>query len=297
MEPVYKNLSTDEWERKIGYLTDMFSDCRLCNHECGADRREGEKGICEEGSTLRIASIQPHFGEEKPLVGRKGSGTVFLSGCSMSCVYCQNWRISQKNEGDLLDVEEMAEKMLYLQNKGCHNINWVTPTHFAPLLVRSLHIASEKGLEIPVVYNTGGYDNVELLKGLEGVVDIYMPDVKYGSDEKADKYSSAPGYWTNIKEGLKIMQEQVGDLKTDENDIAYRGILLRHLVLPGNLADSEKVLGFIKEEVSDNCHVNIMGQYRPAYRSREYGKLSRRVKRKEVEKAREKADEIGLKLI
>lgn len=295
MNSSYLNLSEKEWKKKLGRAKDKLKSCDLCSHNYQVDRLAGEIGNCESGKDIKFSSAMPHFGEERPLVGSKGSGTIFLSNCNLSCVYCQNYQLSQLGQGKAIGSEFIAEKMLELQAKGCHNINWVSPTHFMPQLLEFLRIASDKGLNVPTVYNMGGYDSVETLQLLDNIVDIYMPDMKYGSDENGLKYSQAPNYWDVNKKAVKEMQRQVGDLKTDSEGIAQKGLLIRHLVLPNNVASSEKVLKFIAEEVSQSSYVNIMNQYRPCWKASEHEGLNRRVKRKEYREVVKKACKLGLK--
>ncbi len=243
---------------------------------------------------MKVSSSFAHYGEERPLVGRGGSGTIFLSNCTSKCVYCQNWTISQGEEGKEVSEEEVALSMLFLQRIGCHNINWVSPTHYVPQLVKSLLIAREGGLEIPIVYNTGGYDCEDTIRLLDGIVDIYMPDIKYGSNENGSKYSKVQNYWDVVRKAVKAMHRQVGDLKINERGIAERGLLIRHLVLPNDIAESEKVLEFIAKEISTNSYVNIMDQYRPCHNASKYEELSRPITRREYLKVIEKAVHLGL---
>ncbi|MFB6215615.1 MAG: radical SAM protein [Candidatus Aenigmatarchaeota archaeon] len=294
MKPSYRQLSENRLAEKYRSLRDRLESCDLCGHGCGVNRFEGEEGLCDSSDTLKINSASRHFGEEDPLVGDNGSGTVFVSNCNMSCVYCQNWRISQEGRGRGVTEDRAAEMMLELQDKGCHNINWVSPTHHVPQLVGSLLKARKRGLKVPIVYNTGGYDNPEVIETLGGIVDIYMPDVKYGSNANGEKYSNVDGYWDVVTENLKEMHGQVGDLEKDGRGIAKQGLLIRHLVLPGNISEPRRVLKFIKNEISENSYVNIMGQYRPDYRADDYKKLGRRVRRQEVEDVKEMAEDMGL---
>jgi len=242
----------------------LLSDCIVCPQHCHIDRTRGEHGFCRSGMLPMISSYGPHFGEEPPLVGRNGSGTIFFTNCNMRCVFCQNYDISQCGRGFEISCEELADTMLQLQQRGCHNINFVSPSHFVPQILRSVSIAAGKGLRIPLVYNSGGYDAVDTLRLLDGVVDIYMPDAKYGRDDIALTLSHAPDYTLYMKTALKEMHRQAGDLAV-ENGLAVRGMIIRHLVLPGNLANSEIVMKFIAEELSTDSYVNIMAQYHPAW--------------------------------
>jgi putative pyruvate formate lyase activating enzyme len=242
---------------------------------------------------LTISSYGPHFGEEPEITGRNGSGTIFLTNCNLLCVFCQNYEISHLGYGEEVSVDEAAEIMLSLQSRRCHNINLVTPTHYTPQLVKAISVAAGKGLKLPVFWNCSGYENVETIKLLDGIVDIYKPDVKYSESEPAKKYSNAPDYFERCKEAVREMHRQVGDLKVDERGIAYRGLLIRHLVLPNSLAGSEKVLEFAAE-LSKECYVNIMAQYRPCGRAYEHEELSRRPTSTEYFRVVDYARKLGL---
>lgn len=293
-KPSYLNLiETGELEKKIKELYSILECCELCPRKCHVNRLKGEKGFCRSGSELMISSFGPHFGEEPELVGIHGSGTIFLTNCNLLCVYCQNYEISHLGEGREVSLEEAAGMMLTLQKIGCHNINLVTPTHFSPQLVKAIKIAAEKGLKLPIVWNCSGYENVDVIKILEGVVDIYMPDIKYSNSESARKYSRAPDYFERCKEAVKEMHRQVGDLKVDERGIAYRGLIIRHLVLPNDLAGSEKILEFIASLSKDN-YVNIMDQYMPCWKAIEFKELSRSITASEYLKIIKIAKKLGL---
>jgi putative pyruvate formate lyase activating enzyme len=293
MEALYLKLSKETFEDKVVKLWEKLSSCNLCGWQCNVNRFT-QKGTCNSGITMKVSSSFPHYGEERPLVGRNGSGTVFLSNCTCKCVYCQNWTISQKGEGKEISVEKVAIAMLGLQEIGCHNINWVSPTHYVPQLMKSLLIAKEQGLNIPIVYNTGGYDCSETIKSLKGIVDIYMPDIKYGSNENGWKYSKIPDYWSVVRKAVKEMHSQVGDLKINDAGIAERGLIIRHLVLPFNIAESEKVLEFIAREISTDSYVNIMDQYHPCYKATNYEELKRPIMRNEYQEVIDKAKHLGL---
>ena len=258
-------LETGELEERVEAARKMLTPCRVCPRQCGVDRLADEQGYCRSGLLPVVSSYGPHFGEEPPLVGRHGSGTIFLSGCNMRCIFCQNYEISQGRYGREITCEDLAEMMIDLQDRRCHNINFVSPTHFVPQILEAISLAAEKGLNIPLVYNTGTYDSVETLRLLDEIFDIYMPDAKYGSDKVALSLSDAPGYFGIMKEAILEMQRQVGDLAV-EDGIAVRGLLIRHLVLPDALAGSGEVLAFIADEVSRDAYVNIMDQYRPCGR-------------------------------
>lgn len=288
----YVSLSEEELDKRIEALYGILESCELCSRKCNVNRLEGEKGDCRAGKDLKVASYNPHFGEEDPLVGSKGSGTIFLSNCNLRCVYCQNYEISHMGIGRELTPQTAAKIMMELQNMGCHNINLVTPTQYTPHLVEAIKIAAGKGLELPIVWNCGGYENVETIKLLDGVVDIYMPDFKYSSSEPASKYSDAPDYFERCKEAVEEMFRQVGDLKT-EGGIAYRGLLVRHLVLPNGLAGSEEVLKFLAD-LSKDTYVNVMAQYRPAGEAYKFEELNRRPASEEFFQVIELAEELGL---
>jgi len=292
--PAYLGLSKAELEKRVQALYDLASPCRLCPRQCRVRRDRGERGFCRTGLKPWVASFGPHFGEERELVGRYGSGTIFFSGCNLGCVFCQNFTISQLGEGDEITVEDLAKLMLRLQDIGCHNVNLVTPTHQAPMIVEALGIARDEGLEIPLVWNCGGYESVEVLRLLEGIVDIYMPDFKYGDNSVAAKYSNAPDYFERAAEVLKEMHRQVGDLVV-KNGIAVRGLIVRHLVLPQGLAGTEKVLRFIRDEISPETYVNIMAQYYPTHRAWEFPELSRRITSAEYKEALALAQSLGLR--
>ncbi len=284
--PSYMNLfEKGELNLKIHFLKEFLEECRLCPRECRVHRLDGELGYCGAPSELMVSSAFPHFGEEPPLVGHGGSGTIFLTHCNLRCVFCQNYDISHMGKGESITSAEMARVMVRLQEMGCHNINFVTPTHYAPQIVASLPEAIEMGLRLPLVYNCSGYESMEVIRILEGVIDIYMPDAKYMDERSSKQLSNASDYPEVIKKVLMEMHRQVGDLKTNSKGIAERGLLIRHLVMPGGMASSESILRFIAEEISPHSYVNIMDQYRPEYRAYEHPEISRRITRKEYSKA------------
>jgi len=278
MLPLYlEKLTLPELQQRAKTLHQLFLECRICPNECMAKRSEGETGECHSTGEVIISSVGPHYGEEPPLVGTHGSGTIFLTNCNLSCEFCQNYDISHLGIGEKVSIEDLARSMLKLQQRGCHNINFVTPTHFTAQIVDAFILAVEKGLELPIVYNCGGYESVETLKLLEDIVDIYMPDIKYSVDENALKYSGIKNYRDVVTKALKEMHRQVGDLKISKRGIAQRGLLIRHLVLPNDVAGSKKVIDFVADEISTNSYLNIMDQYRPAYNASKYEKLNRRI--------------------
>ncbi|UYZ40047.1 MAG: radical SAM protein [Candidatus Methanospirare jalkutatii] len=293
MRPAYLELcESGEIETRIKELYAMLSDCELCPRRCGVNRLKGEVGFCRSSAKLKVASAHPHFGEEDVLVGTHGSGTIFLSNCNLGCVFCQNYDISHLGVGYEVSEAELAEMMLELQRLGCHNINFVTPTHFTPQIVAAIKIAAERGLRVPIVYNCGGYESVQTLRLLEGIIDIYMPDIKYSRSESAEKYSKARDYFEVCKSAVREMHRQVGDLVTDEG-IAVRGLLIRHLVMPNDVAGSEEILKFVAE-LSKNTYINIMFQYRPMFKAHEYEEINRTVKISEYRKVVETAVKLGL---
>lgn len=290
----YLKLSEREFKKKIEQAFQILRNCNLCPRNCHVDRTSGKKGFCKVLDKPFVSSWGPHFGEESPLVGRYGSGTIFFGFCNLSCVYCQNWTISHLGEGEEISCEELAAVMIALQNSGCHNINLVTPTHQVPQIIKAIYIAREHGLRLPIVYNSGGYEAIETLKILDGIVDIYMPDFKYADSALAEKYSKIKNYPQVAKLALKEMHRQVGDLIIDEEGVAVRGLLVRHLVLPNNIAGTEEVVKFIAEEISKNTYINIMDQYRPCWQADQYPELNRRINQKEFEEAINIALKYGL---
>lgn len=272
----------------------ILESCHLCPRECGVNRLEDERGTCGTGRSAMVSSFNPHFGEEEPLVGTNGSGTIFMTNCNLLCVFCQNWEISHLGQGSEVSSKELAKMMLHLQLLGCHNINFVTPTHVVPQILEALPYAIEGGLKVPLVYNTGGYDAVETLKLLEGIFDIYMPDFKFWDTDMAREYLNAPDYPERAREALKEMHRQVGDFILDENGIALRGILLRHLVMPGGVAGTREIMRFIAREISPNTYVNIMDQYRPCGDAYKYPTIDRGITYDEYEEALRAAREEGI---
>ena len=273
---------------------EMLRNCCICPRNCEVDRLEGELGVCNTGELARVSSYFPHFGEEPPLVGYCGSGTIFFSYCSLKCIFCQNYTISHLGEGIEVSSNAIADMMLDLQRQGCHNINFVTPTHVVPQILEALLIAVEKGLCIPLVYNTGGYDSVETLKLLDGIIDIYMPDIKYSSSDIAKRLSKAGDYPDIARAAILEMHRQVGDLDMDKRGIAFKGLLVRHLVLPEGLAGTREAMRFLAREVSRNTYINIMDQYQPYYKAKDHPLINRRITSEEYQEALKIAQEEGL---
>jgi putative pyruvate formate lyase activating enzyme len=285
MLPLYlEKLTTPELHQRVETLHQLLFECRICPNECLAKRTKGETGECHSTDEVIISSVGPHFGEEPPLVGTNGSGTIFFTNCNLSCEFCQNYDISHLGKGEIVSRAQLAGSMLQLQQRGCHNINLVTPTHFTPQIVDALILAIKQGLEIPIVYNCGGYESVETLRLLENIVDIYMPDIKYSVDENALKYSGVQYYWATVKAAVKEMYRQVGDLKISKRGIGQRGLLIRHLVLPNDVAGSKAVINFVADEISDNTYLNIMDQYRPTYHASKYTEISHQISPSEYKK-------------
>jgi putative pyruvate formate lyase activating enzyme len=287
-------LASGALEERAALAARCLADCDLCARYCHVDRRHAVRGaVCRTGARAVVHGFGPHHGEEGPLRGWNGSGTIFFSWCNLRCVFCQNWEISHQGLGREVEAEELAAMMLALQAAGCHNINLVTPSHVVAQVLAAVLIAAERGLRLPLVYNSGGYDSPEALALLDGVVDIYMPDMKYGESEAAHKYSHVRGYWEVNRAAVKEMHRQVGDLVLD-GGLAQRGLLVRHLVLPDDLARSEKVLAFLAEEVSLGTYVNVMCQYRPCYRAADCPPLGRPVAGEEHSRALALAAGYGL---
>jgi len=295
MESLYRKAwRTGELAEKVEKGREILGSCRLCPRACGVNRLSGERGFCRTGEKARVAHAGPHFGEEAPLVGRYGSGTVFLSFCNLGCVFCQNYEISHEGEGEEVSAEILADMMLRLQAMGCHNINWVTPTHVVPALLEAVLLAVPRGLTVPLVYNCGGYESLETLRLLEGVVDIYMPDFKFWDPSIGLKLTGVPDYPQVAREALREMYRQVGDLVLDPQGLARKGLLVRHLVMPERLSGTREVLSFLAREISPHTYVNLMGQYRPCGEAFNYEPLRRPVSPQEMAQAFRWAEEAGL---
>lgn len=282
-----------ELQRRAPRAREMLRACNVCARGCGVNRLAGELGACRTGCEALVASAGPHFGEEAPLVGGGGSGTIFLANCNLDCIFCQNCDLSHQGPGAGTTPEALAAMMLALQEQGCHNINFVSPSHQAPQLLAALVIAAGLGLRVPLVYNTGGYDSLETLELLDGVFDIYMPDCKYADDEIALKLSGVRDYWGRNRAAVTEMHRQVGELKLDQRGIAYRGLLVRHLVLPNDLAGTAPVLAFLAS-LSRDTYVNVMAQYRPCYRAAEAPEVNRPITPREYDRAIRFALDAGL---
>lgn len=275
------NISLPELKQRVSSAYKSMRECRLCPHDCGVDRMHDKKGVCHVGKIAKVASHNAHTGEEPPITGERGSGTIFFSYCNLKCKFCQNYPISHLGNGSPAGPYALAKMMLSLEARGCHNINIVTGSHVVPQFLAGLYIARKEGMKLPIVWNSSGYDGIESLKLLDGVVDVYMPDIKYSDDVNALKYSGAPSYWSASTSAVKEMYRQVGDLELDDNGIAKKGLIIRHMVLPHDLSGTEKVLKFIAEEISPSTHISFMSQYFPAYDAVKDEKISRRLTKEE----------------
>lgn len=296
MEPSYLKLYREGGlTERINKVMALMEACSLCPRECGVKRLEGEQGFCKTGRRAIVSSYNAHFGEESPLVGRYGSGTIFMGGCNLLCNFCQNYEISHLQEGVEVEPEQTAAMMIHLAERGCHNINFVTPTHVVPQLLESLTLAVEQGLDIPLVYNSSGYDKKETLEILDGIIDIYMPDFKFWDGQWAERYCEAPDYPERAKKALKEMHRQVGDLVIDDQGVAVKGLLVRHLIMPGDISGTENVLEFIADEISPDTYVNVMDQYRPCGDAHKDEYINRRLTSREFREAMETARRVGLK--
>ena len=283
-----------ELSRRVEQGLELLRSCRVCPRDCDVNRLADEKAVCLTGRHAVVASHFAHFGEEDSLRGSRGSGTIFFANCNLKCVFCQNFDISQRPAGTVTPPHRLAEMMLELQGQGCHNINFVTPEHVVPQVLEALPIAIEGGLRVPLVYNTSGYDSLESLRLLDGVMDVYMPDFKFWDSDIARRYAKAENYPQSVRKGLKEMHRQVGDLVLDENGLACRGLLVRHLVMPGGIAGTREVMRFLYEEISPNTYVNLMDQYYPAGKTDRYPEIHRRLYEDEYEQAYRVAREEGI---
>ena len=287
--PSYLSLfKSGELAERAKKLTQLLASCDLCPRLCRVNRLKDERGVCRSGALAAVVSCCIHHGEEPAVSGSRGSGTIFFANCSMRCEFCQNYQISQDPEswyGNEISAANLAKEMLSLQKQGCHNINLVTPTHYVPQIVQAVNIAAGEGLVLPLVYNTSGYDNKATIEALDGVVDIFMPDLKYASDEHASRYSHAPDYVRNAHAAIKEMQRQVGQLEVDFEGIAMRGLIIRHLILPGDIAETEATLMWLAQEVSSQTTVSIMSQYHPCNRATNFPVLNRLISIAEYQRA------------
>jgi putative pyruvate formate lyase activating enzyme len=294
--PAYAKLEQEgKFADRVEQAYAILENCRLCPRGCEVNRKKGDKGFCRAPFRSVVFGAHPHFGEEMPLVGRYGSGTIFFSNCNLRCIFCQNWPIAHEGKGKEIEDKDLAEMMLYLQEIGCHNINLVTPTHVMPNILSATRIAMRKGLRLPLVYNTSGYELLEIVKLLDGVVDIYMPDMKYMDDDQAAKYSSGASDYPEVTaKAIVEMNRQVGVLVTDANGIALRGLIIRHLVMPNRVAGTEKFVKWVAQNLPTSTYVNIMPQYRVEYKAYEYPKISRGITVQEFLESMEWAEQAGL---
>ncbi len=279
---------------RIDAAVSLLESCSVCPRNCHVNRLTGNIGKCKTPREAMVSSYGPHFGEESPLVGKHGSGTIFFTNCNLKCLFCQNYSISQLGEGQKVTKKELADIMLFLQAKGCHNINLVSPTHVVPQILEALELSAESGLHLPLVYNSGGYDSVETLKILDRVIDIYMPDMKYDDADTARELSDIENYPEINRAAIKEMHRQTGDLEVNGEGVAQRGLLIRHLVLPHGLAGTKSIMGFLSNEVSSSTYVNIMDQYHPCYKAFQITSLRRRISSVEFQEALSFARETGI---
>jgi len=294
MEPSYLRLwETGAFSERVKKVGDLLVPCRLCPRECRMDRLAGQTGFCQQGGQARLAKALPHFGEEPPLIGEGGAGTVFFAGCALRCLYCQNYQISQEGLGEEVSTVVLADIFLDLQQHGCHNLDLVSPTPHWPFILEALELAIPRGLRLPIVYNTHGYVSLELLKCLEGVVDIYLPDMKYGTDESARTLSQVSDYTRHNRAAVREMVRQVGRLKTDSGGVAFQGVLVRHLVLPEGLSGASEVFQELLE-ISHRIPLSLMSQYRPCHRAQDHPSLNRPLTGEEYQQALDAAENLGL---
>jgi len=294
--PAYEKLDIEgKLAQRIKQAYSLFENCQLCPRKCGVNRQKGKRGFCRAPVKPVIFSYHPHFGEEMSLVGGKGSGTIFFSNCNLRCVFCQNWPIAHEGRGKEVQDEDLADMMLKLQSMGCHNINLVTPTHVMPNILNATRIALKKGLHLPLMYNTSGYERLEMLKLLEGIIDIYKPDMKYTDADKAAKYSAGASDYPEVtKKAIIEMNRQVGVLQLDKQGIAIRGVIIRHLVMPNRVAGTEKFVKWVAETLPKNTYVNIMAQYRVECKAYDYPEIARGITPQEFLEAMEWAEKYGL---
>ncbi len=294
--PCYLTLSEEQLLKIRNELVSALKECKICPRKCKVNRIQNQPGFCKTGRLARVASFNLHFGEEKELAGKKGSGTIFFSYCNLDCIYCQNYDISHLDKGTEVTPTELAFIMFNLQSKGAQNINLVTPSHLVPQIIEALVIAREKGLKIPLVYNSGGYDSVNTLEKMNNIFDIYMPDIKYSREEESFKYSQVKDYWDVSRKALLEMHRQVGDLVLNKAGFAKRGLIIRHLVLPDDIGGSFAIIDFIAENISKDSYLNIMDQYRPCYKAKDHPELARRITTKEYQRVLDYAKQKGLNI-
>lgn len=295
MQPSYIRLYRDgELAARLQKAFSLIEACHLCPRACGVNRLEGERGFCETGRKAKVASYNAHFGEEKPLVGRYGSGTIFMSSCNLLCSFCQNYDISHQAEGVEVEPEHLCAMMIHLAQRGCHNINFVTPSHVVPQIIEALILAIDQGLNVPLVYNSSAYDCKETLELLDGIFDIYMPDFKFWDGQWAERFCKAPDYREVASEAIKEMHRQVGDLVMDDEGIALAGLLVRHLVMPNHVSGTEEIMEFLSRQISPDTYVNVMDQYRPCGRANQDEFISRRLNAQEYRDAVTSAKNAGL---
>jgi putative pyruvate formate lyase activating enzyme len=295
VSPAYLSLlKSGELQERVRLGDMMLANCACCGWSCHVDRRTEVKGVCKTTAKARVSSYGPHLGEERPLRGWCGSGAIFFSRCNLRCQYCQNAEISQTDRGNELEPEALAEIMLELQAMGCHNINLVSPTHVVFPIIAAVTIAAQAGLRLPLVYNTGGYDSLEVLNLLDGIIDIYMPDIKYANAQTALRYSKIPHYPETNQAAVREMHRQVGDLVLDENNLAVRGLIIRHLVLPNQISGTEEIVHFLAQQISKDTYLNLMDQYYPYHLAAQYPKLNRRSTQQEYQTALIYAQQAGI---
>jgi len=293
--PSYLELAQKgELKERADEAYEILQSCSLCPRRCGVDRFQGQRGFCGAGERAKVYKFKVHFGEEPPISGRRGSGVIFFSGCPLKCLYCQNYPFSQQGKGREISPQLLSRMMLYLQKMGCHNLNLVTPTHFVPQILYALMLAIDKGFHLPLVYNTSGYESLQTLRLLDGVVDIYLSDFKYFKAETGMRYSQVPDYPQVAKSAIKEMYHQVGNLLTDQNGIAKRGLIIRHLLLPGNLSEAEQVLSFIAQQLSPSVSISLMSQYLPLWQAKAHPLLGRKVNSQEMKRAFQALEQVGL---
>ena len=295
--PSYKNISESEFNRRLSRADEILKSCTSCPRNCFVDRTRGELGICQSRDLPIVSSYTPHFGEEPVLSGTNGAGNIFFGNCNLSCDYCQNFVISQNPKTEIrneISVERLAEIMLELKNKNCHNIGLVSPTHFAVPILKAIKMASNKGLNLPIIYNSNGYDSVEMLKLYKDVIDIYLPDFKYGNNNYGRRYSKASDYFDKAKLAIREMYEQIGSELVYENGVVVRGLIIRHLVLPNDLAETEEVFKFISRELDPKVHVSVMAQYYPTNRASRNILLNRKITQREYDRVLYLLERYGL---